>query len=551
MTIESRFSVTVPNCSVQQWLFGSPSGHLPDRKVWIDADHPATRFFTLVSARALAKRIAVGLRDAGLQPGDRVLVCAGSSVVFPVLMFGIWMAGGIFTGANPACTARELAYQLEDSGTKIMLASEKSWDTAVRASTDVAMASGDLYFFDEMIPDVDHNVNTQRQTEHRHWTRLVACPVAGDSFSWHEPGDAASETCCLNYSSGTTGLPKGVEITHYNHIANARATISMAKRDLQNDQEPNHASALCVLPLYHAFCQGYYTTSFPGQGVPVYIMSSFDLGRMLHHIANLRITKLFVVPAILMGMTKHPLARKLDLSSLEMVGSGAAPLARETQKGANAVLFPHRDASLKQGFGMTELTCTALAWDPDSSEEEGVGELMPGCRAKLVDMESGVEILEPGVPGELDVSAPTMMKGYWRNSEATSKAISEGDRGVRWLRTGDIAIVNKYAPGAIFHIVDRAKDLIKVKGFQVSPSELEALILERVDVTDAAVVGVAVDGQEVPKAYVVLAQGCETSGPDIEAWLAERVAPYKRLKGGVVFLTDIPRNPVSGWTSVW
>lgn len=280
-------------------------------------------------------------------------------------------------------------------------------------------------------------------------------------------------------------------------------------------------------------------------------MPNFDLVKMLRHITELQITKLFAVPPIFLMLSKHPLAKNADLSSLDMVGSGAAALAPETQRDVNRLLSGSDGATVKQGWGMTELTCTAMGWDPTSEALEGAGELMPGCKAKIVSMQSGEEIFEEEALGELYVAAPTLMRGYWRKPDATLRAITTDSTGTRWLRTGDIAYVSSsYEKGAIFHVVDRVKELIKVRGFQVSPTELGSLLLERGDIVDAAVVGVLQGGEEVPRAYVVCKpDSVGLSESEIEAWVGERVAPYKRLRGGLVFVDAIPKNPVS-FTSI-
>lgn len=194
---------------------------------------------------------------------------------------------------------------------------------------------------------------------------------------------------------------------------------------------------------------------------------------------------------------------------------------------------------------MSELTSTGLVWDPTREMDTAIGELIPGNQARLVDIATGMEITKANTPGELWISSPTLMRGYWRNPQATASAISTDEGGRRWLRTGDIVFVDKYGPGALFYIVGRAKELIKVKGFQVAPAELEALLLQRPDIADAAVIGVAADGTERPRAYVVRAPDTHATAVDIEAWVAERVARYKQLEGGVCFVDSIPKNSVS------
>jgi acyl-CoA synthetase (AMP-forming)/AMP-acid ligase II len=340
-----------------------------------------------------------------------------------------------------------------------------------------------------------------------------------------------------------TGLPKGVEITHYNIVANGVGVVALNQLHPEYEARNRNAAALCFLPMYHAFSQGYFITSLPYERIPIYIMQKFDLVKMLSHVQNFHITKLMAVPPVLVLMTKHPLAQQADLSSLDMLGSGAAPLAVDTQKEINRLLN-REDTKLRQGWGMTEVTCTAIAWDPNRPSSPGVGELMPNCKARLVDPTTGQDITEAMVPGELWISGPNVMRGYWHNPSATREAFVLDEGGTEWLRTGDVAYVEEYATGTLFHIVDRFKELIKVNGHQVAPAELEALLVERNDVIDAAVVGAVVGTEELPRAYIVRRPGATTSEDEISSWLAERVVRYKWLSGGVVFTNAIPKNPV-------
>ncbi|KAJ3522511.1 hypothetical protein NM208_g12830 [Fusarium decemcellulare] len=542
MAIKPRFSVSIPNCSIQQWVFGSPSGPLPDKKAWIDPDHPQTHYLTYSEARLLAKRIAVGLIDNGLKPGNRVLLFSGNSIFFPVIVMGIWMAGGIYTGANPGYVARELAFQLKDSEASFMIAAETVVGVALDAASRIGMKTSRVFTFDSTWPD-SPGLDTKPPNGSRHWTELITSRERGEAFVWAEPKDSKNVTCTLNYSSGTTGIPKGVEISHYNHVANGLGVVTFQKLNKDYETRTRHAAALCFLPMYHAFSQGYFISCFPYERIPVYVMPSFDFPKMLAHIQTFRITKLLAVPPILILMSKHPLARRADLSSIDMIASGAAPLARDTQREIDSMM-PQGGSLVRQGWGMTEATCTALSWDPNKTSSSAVGELMPDCQARLVNIETGAEVTTANTSGELWITGPTVMRGYWRNPTATQEALVTDSDGTRWLRTGDVAYVEEYATGTLFHIVDRVKELIKVKGFQVAPAELESLLLERGDVADAAVVGVIIDGEELPRAYVVKTpDGKDTAEQDIAEWLATRVARHKQLRGGVVFIDAIPKIP--------
>ncbi|KAH0442781.1 4-coumarate- ligase [Colletotrichum camelliae] len=541
MPIKSRWSEPIPNCSLQKWIFGSSSAPLTDRKAFYDADRPETHYLTFGDYRLVAKQIAIGLQKAGLKPGDRVLLFSGNNLFFPVIFLGVLMAGGIFTGANPTFVPRELAYQLKDSGAVFMVAAEGSLDTALAAAKEVQMPASNVFVFDTTIPGSSQPEKPARGGA-RHWTELIAPKAQAEKFEWVEPADARTTTCCLNYSSGTTGVPKGVEITHYSYVANGCGVVKVSALEEDHEASIARSVGLCFLPLYHAYAQTYFVANFAKQGIPVYIMTGFDFVKMLTYIQRYRVTQLVSVPPILVALTKHPITAKFDLSSLESVGSGAAPLAEDVARQAEKLL-KKPDLIVRQGWGMTEVTCTAMTWDPSRLvRSSSVGELMPNYMAKLVD-ESGKEITEPKVPGELLVTGPTVMRGYWRNPKATQETIDTDSEGNRWLRTGDIAYVDEFKTGGLFFIVDRKKELIKVKGNQVAPAELEALLLERPDVADVAVIGVTISGEEFPRAYIVRSPGTNTSGEEIAKWLEERVAKHKRLRGGVAFTDVIPKNP--------
>jgi 4-coumarate--CoA ligase len=264
-------------------------------------------------------------------------------------------------------------------------------------------------------------------------------------------------------------------------------------------------------------------------------MPRFDFLKMLSHVQRFRITTLTLAPPIAVALAKHPAVKSYDLSSVRNAGCGAAPLADAVAREVDA-LFPPGQVNLKQGWGMTETTCSAMGWHPnDISTSASVGELLPNCEAKIMD-EGGEREMPIGERGELWVRAPNIMKGYWRNEKATRETLTPD----RWLKTGDVCYIDETRH---FHVVDRKKELIKVKGNQVAPAELEAVLMEHEDVADVGVVGVTVEGEEYPRAYVVLKEGRKVSGPQLVKWMDTRVARHKRLTGGVVFIDAIPKNP--------
>jgi acyl-CoA synthetase (AMP-forming)/AMP-acid ligase II len=297
--------------------------------------------------------------------------------------------------------------------------------------------------------------------------------------------------------------------------------------------------------MYHAYGQTYFTTIFPKMGVPVYIMGGFDFVKMLEYVQKYRITALTCVPPIVVALAKHPLTRNYDLSSVEGLGSGAAPLSREVAEEAEK-LWPSGEVRVTQGWGMTEVTCTCLVWHPDSNLKSiAVGEMTPNCQGKIMRLDGSGEITQANESGEIWVTGPTLMQGYWNKPEATANTLHIDADGTRWLKTGDVAFIEKYEPGGLWHVVDRLKELIKVKGNQVAPAELEGILLENKSVVDAAVVGVTINGEEVPRAYVVPNPAAKVSEEDIATWMQTKAVRYKWLKGGVVYVPEIPKNPVS------
>lgn len=267
-------------------------------------------------------------------------------------------------------------------------------------------------------------------------------------------------------------------------------------------------------------------------------MKKFDFVQMLEAVQKFKITSLTMVPPIVVALAKSPLTKKYDLSSVVEMGSGAAPLSGDVIREAEA-LWPEGGPKLKQGWGMTEATCSLLGWDPRLDIiPDSVGELQANCRAKIMNTDGNAEV-GVGERGEIWVQAPSLMKGYWRNESATNE-IFVNDHDGQWMKTGDIAYVDTKGR---FFIVDRIKELIKVKGNQVAPAELEGVLLEHHQIADACVVGVTIHGEEVPRAYVVLQAGQVGNEKEIQEWLAKRVSRHKQVVGGVVFVDVIPKNP--------
>jgi len=333
-------------------------------------------------------------------------------------------------------------------------------------------------------------------------------------------------------------LPKGVIITHFNYVSNAIQYHHLST--LYPDYEERNRTAiwLCPFPMYHALGQALFIAGGVKSQIPVYVMKKFDFVQWLEAVQKYRVTDLIMVPPMVVALAKSPLTKKYDLSCVRSLGSGSAPIGGEVVGEAEA-LWPEGDRKLKQGWGMTEITASHLGWDPTlESLPDSVGELNANCSAKIMDLEGKNEV-PTGERGELWCQGPNVMKGYWQNPSATQEAFVDCPDG-RWVKSGDIVYVDKAGK---FFIVDRLKELIKVKGFQVAPAELEAVLLEHPDVSDACVIGVTINGEEVPRAYIVRGQGGKTTEQEVANWLATKVSKHKRLIGGVVFVDVVPKNP--------
>ncbi len=481
MPWKSRWEVSIPVLSLPSYLFKSPDEPLPNKPLLIDAARPQY-YHTHHSYREWCKRFAAGLVKSGFQPGERLLLYSGNTLFFPIVLHGTVMAGGIFTGANPTYVARELAYQLQDSGATILVTSEGSLDVALEAARSINFPNDKILVMgdgSEVFDDCAQSVNGIK-----HWTSLLASSSEGQAYRWKEFAgkEEMLTTAVLNYSSGTTGLPKGVEISHLNYISNCLQTEFTARLSPTYEDYLKRAVALGFLPMYHAYGQTRHTVSNPILGIPTYIMQKFDFMQMLEYVQKYRVTALNLVPPVAVALTKRPEVKKYDLSSVESAVVGAAPLDSATIDDFNRMF--NGKVRLKQGWGMTEITCSACGWDPNqTSSADRVGELNPNIEAMIVDDE-GREVAD-GERGELLVRGPNVMKGYWRRPEATRETLTADG----WLRTGDVSV--KWPDGTL-SIVDRKKELIKVKGNQVAPAELEGVLLEHPAIVDAGVVGVVV-----------------------------------------------------------
>jgi acyl-CoA synthetase (AMP-forming)/AMP-acid ligase II len=465
---------------------------------------PTGRIITYSELPALIQRVAASLATRGLKKGDVFGILSPNLPEYAIIFHAVALLGGISTLVNPLYTEHEVAHQLKDAGARFLVTvpqfMEKAGEAARSANIEELFVFGEadgatpfaaLLESDAQVPQVDINPRED----------LVALP----------------------YSSGTTGLPKGVMLTHYNLVANM---CQMEGLDYFTEND----TLIAVLPFFHIYGLVIILNLGLYLGATVVTMPRFELEQFLKAARDYGVTLAHLVPPIVLALSKNPIVDEYGLPKLRMIFSGAALLDENLTRACMQRLH----CQIRQGYGMTEtspVTHSSPA-DPANVKFGSVGIPAPNTECKIIDLESG-EARGPNKEGEVCVRGPQVMKGYLNRPEATAQTIdAEG-----WLHTGDIGYADE---DCHFYIVDRAKELIKYKGFQVPPAELEAVLLTHPAIADAAVIPCPDDeAGEVPKAFVVL-KG-EANAEEIMQFVAKRVAPHKKIRK-VEFIKSIPKS---------
>ena len=504
MIRRSPFSdVDIPEVPLPAYVFRN-AGQWADKPALIDG--PSGRTLTYGQLVGAVDRVAAGLAERGLGKGDVFAIFSPNIPEYAVAFYGVLKAGGVITTINPLYRAEELAHQLKDAGARYLLTIphflETAQEAAERAGIDEVFVFGEA---DGATP----------------FASLLRSTAAAPSVEI----DARRDLAVLPYSSGTTGLPKGVMLTHHNLVANIKQTMEVEK--LEGEEV-----LIGILPFYHIYGMVVIMSMALAQGTTIVTMPRFDLEQFLGLIQDHKVTTAFVVPPIILALAKHPAVDQFDVSSLRHVNSGAAPLPEAVAQGCAERL----GVQVRQGYGLTE-TSPVTHFIPRGHEVKvtSVGLPIPNTEVRIVDVGSGEDLPE-GEPGEIWIRGPQVMKGYHNRPDATAAMID--DEG--WLHTGDVGYVD--ADG-YFYVIDRVKELIKYKGLQVAPAELEAVVQAHPAVADAAVIpSPDEEAGEVPKAFVVKKPGTEVTADDIMAFVAERVAPYKKIRR-LEFIDEIPKVP--------
>eukprot|EP01018_Ginkgo_biloba_P019510 Gb_13602 [translate_table: standard] len=456
-----------------------------------------------------------GLNQLGINKGDVVLIYAPNSIYFVICFCGTVSIGAVATTVNPLYTTMEVSKQVQDSKAKLIITVPQLWDNVKDLGLPAVIIGSNVKEYKGLISNPPI-------------TFLSELLTMGSQKNPPVVNIKQTDTAALLYSSGTTGLNKGVILNHRNFIAAALMVIS--------DQETRgrkHLIFLLLLPMFHVYGLSIVTYAQLQKGNAVVSMAKFDFVRMLEAIQEYKITDLPLVPPIMIGLAKQNVGAKYDLSSLQQIVTGAAPLGKDIMEEC-AKRIPN--VELVQGYGLTE-SCGIGTMAPPKEialHFGSAGTLVPGVEAKVVDLETGKH-LPPHQQGELWLRGANIMQGYFNNPHATKITLDKEG----WLHTGDLVYFDE--EGYLF-IVDRIKELIKYKGFQVAPAELEALLLAHPEVLDAAVIPLPdPEAGEVPIAYVVRNSGSSLTERDVLEYIAKQVAPFKRLRR-INFVDSIPKS---------
>ncbi|OMP89056.1 putative 4-coumarate--CoA ligase 2 [Diplodia seriata] len=503
------------------WTFG---GNLPDpdKPILIDALSPSVSYsYNQIVAKT--RQLIAGLRAQGIQPGDCVCVNTFNDLNYSVLYLGIIGAGAIFTGVNPGYTPNEIRHHFALTKPSLVIVEPAMLQKTLTAAEQVGISTDRIYAFDTETENPNSSILS--------WTSLLE---HGES-DWVTVQSPHETVASYNSTSGTSGLPKAAMITHSYHVSQAAAQC----------EETGYArSRLLTLPPFHAFGSPILPSTIR-QGIPTYIMRRYAEAPFLDAIAQYRVSETYVPPPVLMALPKSALATREGLNSLRSIWMGGASVKFAQQKPLYDLL--HEDACIRGVWGMTESGWITCVQDRTRREDDSVGQPVEGFEIRIVD-DDGEPITADNVSGELLVRVPHPLLSYISNPIATAEAFTPCGA---YLRTGDIGyrVTDPVTGVPSLFIVDRAKELIKVRGWQVSPTEIESELMQHPGIADAAVIGIKeADGvEEFIRAYIVRKVVFSTTDEMLidetvlRTWLRQRLAGYK-MPAETVFVPAVPRN---------
>ncbi|MCX6048147.1 MAG: AMP-binding protein [Chloroflexi bacterium] len=497
--------VTIPEVPLTTFVLHRAAA-LADKPAIIDG--PSGRTLTYAQLAGAIRLVAAGLAQRGFQKGDVFAIYSPNLPEYAVAFHAVASLGGVNTTVNPLYTVHELISQLKNAGAKYLLTIPQFVGPALEAAKTLQLR--EVFVFGEAAGATP-----------------FAALLQNDGVAPVVAIDPKKDLVVLPYSSGTTGLSKGVMLTHHNLVANIMQVEGVTYGKIKVDEQD---VLMGLLPFYHIYGMIVVMNCALFVGATIVTMPRFDLEQFLQMFQKYKISVAHLVPPIILALAKHPLVDQYKLTSLRVIYSGAAPLGEDVARAcANRI-----GCIVSQGYGLTETSPVthSTPYTPGMPKLAGVGPCLPNTEGKIVDVATGVE-LGPNEQGEVCIRGPQVMQGYLNNPQATANTIDrEG-----WLHTGDIGYADEEGT---FYIVDRLKELIKYKGLQVAPAELEALLLAHPAIADAAVIASPdEEAGEVPKAFIVLKD--QASAEEIMAYVAERVAPYKKIRR-LEIVNQIPKS---------
>tara|TARA_B100000676_G_scaffold124436_1_gene123938 strand:+ start:4132 stop:5715 length:1584 start_codon:yes stop_codon:yes gene_type:complete len=484
---------------------------MPDKVAIVDID----RSYTYSEFENYVNQLANTLLQMGVTKGDRVGILSPNCAEFEISFFGIIKSGATVTTINSGYRELEIAHQLNNAEATIVIVHEELTELLESARSEIPSIK-------TIIP-----ITKNRSTENSFWDLISKNSNEAPNISIDPYNDLAA----LPYSSGTTGLTKGVMLTHANLHSNVRQLIERPKEGSAVDEKD---VVLVHLPLFHIYGMNVLMSGTIAVGGTQVLMGRFDMDLFLDIIDKHKVTFLYTVPPIAVALSQYPSVKNFNISSLRAGFIGAAPLSGELQSRLSELLqFP-----IAQGYGLTESSpITNVDFiESDLIRPGSIGPAVSDTEEKVVDVDDENIEMPSGEVGELLIRGPQIMQGYYNNPTATAETITSDG----WLKTGDIVKMDK--DGYVW-ILDRKKELIKYKGFQVPPAELEGILLEHDAVSDVAVIGkLDMEAGEIPKAFVVTKQGHEVSEDVLMEFVAQKVATFKRIRE-IEFIDTIPKNP--------
>jgi len=477
-------------------------------------------------------KFATALKDLGVKKGDKVALYGPNSIQWEISFFGLEKAGAILVPMNPLFKESEVEYEANDAGVETIIVSQPEYPIVAAIKKNTKLKN--------IIIIEEKEEKTELPEETIGWSELMAKTRPNPpEYSFKPKEDLAA----LVYTSGTTGLPKGTMLTHYNMVSNVIQIcqiFELSEVDI----------AMTVLPLYHIYGLNVCMNQAIWLGAAQVVTPRFEIQEFCELIEKYQVSFTLCVPPIFLAVVRHleePNVKGYDWANLKIFNNGAAPIPLELLERFDKLAKEKcnaKEVTIQHGWGLTEASPVVAVNPMYRPKMESQGTLIPDTFHKIIDLETGEELPERGQIGELVIKGPQVMKGYWKRPEATESAFwIDPKTGEKWLRTGDMAYIDD---DEYEHLVDRIKEMIKYKGWAIAPAELEDLLFKNPYVFDAAVIGKPskeLDIGQIPKAFIILKP--ESKGKvteqEIMDWVAERISAYKKIRE-VEFVDDIPKS---------